>query len=146
MYQRLPNPYPIRDLILTKPLPSYSIYYNIKQEIKAFTIVQFINKNSVTIHLDITRIITLNVSTILHEIVTIITDLSLKRQSQNLVNLTTFYDTNFNFPIINDIQWTEIINQTGLNDNGIMNLQGDKVGGNDRSKVLDDLLNYTLEI
>ena len=63
------------------PLPSYSIYYNIKQEIKAFTIVQFINKNSVTIHLDITRIITLNVSTILHEIVTIITDLSLKRQS-----------------------------------------------------------------
>ena len=27
-----------------------------------------------------------------------------------------------------------------------MNLQGDKVGGNDRSKVLDDLLNYTLEI
>ncbi len=35
----------------------------------------------------------------------------------HLVNLTTFYDTNFNFPIINDIQWTEIINQTGLNDN-----------------------------
>ena len=32
-------------------------------------------------HLDITRIITLNVSAILHEIVTIITDLSLKRQS-----------------------------------------------------------------
>ena len=62
------------------------------------------------------------------------------------MNLTTFYDTNFNFPIINDIQWTEIINQTGLNDNGIMNLQGDKDGGNDRSKVLDDLLNYTLEI
>ena len=63
-----------------------------------------------------------------------------------MVNLTTFYYTNFNFPIINDIQWTEIINQTGLNDNGIMNLQDDKDGGNDRSKVLDDLLNYTLEI
>jgi len=27
-----------------------------------------------------------------------------------------------------------------------MNLQGDKDGGNDGSKVLDDLLNYTLEI
>jgi hypothetical protein len=27
-----------------------------------------------------------------------------------------------------------------------MNLQDDKDGGNDRSKVLDDLLNYTLEI
>jgi len=62
------------------------------------------------------------------------------------VNLTTFYDTNFNFSIIHDIQWTEIINQTGLNDNGIMNLQGDRDGGHDRSKVLDDLLNYTLEI
>jgi hypothetical protein len=56
------------------------------------------------------------------------------------------YDTNFNFPVIDDIQWTEIINQTGLNDNRIMNLQGGKDGGNDRSKVLDDLLNYTLEI
>ena len=33
-----------------------------------------------------------------------------------------------------------------MNDNRIMNLQGDKDGGNDRSKVLDDLLNYTLEI
>ena len=62
------------------------------------------------------------------------------------MNLTTFYDTNFNFPIINDIQWTEIINQTGLNYDRIMNLQGDKDGGNERSKVLDDLLNYTLEI
>ena len=62
------------------------------------------------------------------------------------MNLTAFYDPNFNFPIINDIQWTEIINQTGLNDNRIMNLQGDKNGGNDRSKVLDDLLTYTLEI
>ena len=62
------------------------------------------------------------------------------------MNLTTFYDTNYNFPITNDIQWTEIINQTGLNDNRIMNLQGDKDGGNDRSKVLDDLLTYTLEI
>lgn len=62
------------------------------------------------------------------------------------MNLTTFYDANFNFPIVHDIQWTEIINQTGLNDNRIMNLQGDKDGGNDRSKVLDDLLNYTLEI
>ena len=27
-----------------------------------------------------------------------------------------------------------------------MNLQDDKDGGNDRSKVLDDILNYTLEI
>ncbi len=62
------------------------------------------------------------------------------------MNLTTFYDTNFNFPIINDIQWTEIINQTGLKDNRITNLQGNKDSGNDRSKVLDDLLNYTLEI
>jgi hypothetical protein len=62
------------------------------------------------------------------------------------VNLTPFYDQNFNFPIINDIQWTEFINQTGLNDNRIMNLQGDNDGGNDHSKVLDDLLNYTLEI
>ncbi|WP_458746554.1 hypothetical protein [Candidatus Nitrosocosmicus sp. T] len=34
----------------------------------------------------------------------------------------------------------------GLNDNRIMNLQGDNDGGNDRSKVLDDLLNYALEI
>ena len=74
------------------------------------------------------------------------TDLSLKRQSQKLVNLTTFYDTNFNFPIIYDIQQSEIINQTVLNDNRIINLQGGKDGGNDRSKVLDDLLNYTLEI
>ena len=62
------------------------------------------------------------------------------------MNLTTFYDTNFNFPIINDIQWTEIINQTGLNYNRIMKLHGDKDDGNDRSKVLDDLLTYTLEI
>ena len=34
----------------------------------------------------------------------------------------------------------------GLNDNRIMNLQGDKDGRNDRSKELDNLLNYTLEI
>jgi hypothetical protein len=33
-----------------------------------------------------------------------------------------------------------------LNDNGIINLQGEKDGGNDHSTVLDDLLNYTLEI
>ena len=33
-----------------------------------------------------------------------------------------------------------------MNDNGITSLQGDKDSGNDRSKVLDDLLNYTLEI
>ena len=62
------------------------------------------------------------------------------------MNLTTFYDTNFNFSIIHDIQWTEIINLTGLNVNRIMNLQDGKDGGIDRSKVLDDLLNYTLEI
>ena len=63
-----------------------------------------------------------------------------------MVNLTTFYYTDFNFPIIHDIQWTEIINLTGLNVNRIMNLQDGKDGGIDRSKVLDDLLNYTLEI
>ncbi len=34
----------------------------------------------------------------------------------------------------------------GLNDNGIMNSQGVKDRGNDRSQVLDDLLNHTLEI
>ena len=62
------------------------------------------------------------------------------------MNLTTFYYTDFNFPIIHDIQWTEIINLTGLNVNRIMNLQDGKDGGIDRSKVLDDLLNYTLEI
>ncbi len=62
------------------------------------------------------------------------------------MNLTTFYDTNFNFPLIDDIPCTETINQTGLNEHGIMNLQGDKDGGNERSKVLDELLNYTLEI
>lgn len=54
--------------------------------------------------------------------------------------------SNFNFPIINDIQWTEIKNQTGSNDDGITKLQGDKDSENDRSKVLDDLLNNTLEI
>lgn len=38
-------------------------------------------------------------------------------------------------------------NKTGLNDNRIMNLQGDKDSENDHSnKVLDDLLNYTFEI
>jgi len=47
------------------------------------------------------------------------------------VNLTTFYDTHFNFPIINDIHGTAIINQTGLNYDRIMNLQGDKDGGNE---------------
>ena len=62
------------------------------------------------------------------------------------MNLTTFYDTNFNFPIISDIQCTEIKNQTGLNGNLIMNLQGDNDSGIDRPNVLDDLLNYTLEI
>ena len=34
----------------------------------------------------------------------------------------------------------------GLNDNGIMNSQGVKDRGNNRSQVLDDLLNHTLEI
>ena len=44
-----------------------------------------------------------------------------------------------------DIPITE--NKTGLNDNRIMNLQGDKDSGNDYSNnVLDDLLNYTFEI
>ncbi|VFJ14720.1 hypothetical protein [Candidatus Nitrosocosmicus franklandus] len=55
--------------------------------------------------------------------------------------------TNFNYPIINDIESSESKNQTELNDNRIMNLQDDRDSGNDRSdKVLDDLLNYTLEI
>lgn len=36
--------------------------------------------------------------------------------------------------------------QTGLNDNRIINLQGENDSGNDCSKVLDDLLNYTFEI
>jgi predicted nucleotide-binding protein len=63
-----------------------------------------------------------------------------------LVNLTTFYNTNFTFPTINDIQWDEIIKQSRLNDNKITNLQDDKYSGNDRSKVLDELLNYTLKI
>ena len=44
-----------------------------------------------------------------------------------------------------DIPITE--NKTGLNDNRIMNLQGDKDSGNDYSNnVLDDLLKYTFEI
>lgn len=36
--------------------------------------------------------------------------------------------------------------QTGLNDNRIINLQGENDSENDCSKVLDDLLNYTFEI
>ena len=63
------------------------------------------------------------------------------------MNLNTFYNTNFIYPKINEIQWIEIIKQTRLSDNRIMDLQGDKENGNDRSsKVLDNLLNYTLEI
>jgi hypothetical protein len=55
--------------------------------------------------------------------------------------------TNFNYPIINDIESLESKNQTGSNDNRIMNVQGEKDNDNDRSnKILDDLLNYTLEI
>ena len=54
--------------------------------------------------------------------------------------------SNFNFPIINDIQWTEIKDRTGSNYDGITKLQGDKDSENDRSTVLDDLLNYTFEI
>ena len=59
---------------------------------------------------------------------------------------STTLSTNFNFPIISDIQCTGIKNQTGLNDNRIINLQGDNDSGIDRPNVLDDLLNYTLEI
>ena len=55
--------------------------------------------------------------------------------------------TNYNYPIIDDIESSESKNQTGSNDNRIMNLQGEKDNENDRSKkVLDDLLNYTIEI
>jgi hypothetical protein len=59
---------------------------------------------------------------------------------------STTSSSNFNFPITSDIQWTEIKNQTRLNDDRITKLQGDKDSENDRSEVLDDLLNYTLEI
>ena len=59
---------------------------------------------------------------------------------------STTLSTNFNFPIISDTQCTGIKNQTGLNDNRIINLQGDNDSGIDRPNVLDDLLNYTLEI
>jgi hypothetical protein len=55
--------------------------------------------------------------------------------------------TNFNYPIIDDIESSESKNQTGSNDNRIMNLQENIDSGNDDSNnVLDDLLNYTLEI
>ena len=37
-------------------------------------------------------------------------------------------------------------NKMGLNDNRIMNLQGDKDSMNGHSKILDELLNYTFEI
>ena len=56
-------------------------------------------------------------------------------------NLVIFGENNERF----DIPISE--NKTGLNDNRIMNVQGDKDNGNDGSnKVLDDLLNYNLEI
>ncbi|WP_148687710.1 hypothetical protein [Candidatus Nitrosocosmicus hydrocola] len=55
--------------------------------------------------------------------------------------------TNFDCPIIDDIESSESKNQTGSNDNRIMNLQENIDSGNDDSNnVLDDLLNYTLEI
>ncbi|HET6590253.1 MAG TPA: hypothetical protein VFG45_08825, partial [Candidatus Nitrosocosmicus sp.] len=54
--------------------------------------------------------------------------------------------TNFSFPIINNIETSDVKNQTGSNDNKITTLRGEKISGNDRSKVLDDLLNYILEI
>ncbi len=59
---------------------------------------------------------------------------------------STTSSSNFNSPIVNDMQWTEVKNQTGSNNNDITKLQSDKDGRNDRSKVLDDLLDYTLEI
>jgi hypothetical protein len=56
-------------------------------------------------------------------------------------NLEVFGENNERF----DIPVSE--NKTGLNDNRIMNLQGDKDSGNDYSNnVLDDLLKYTFEI
>ena len=54
---------------------------------------------------------------------------------------TTTLSPNFNFPIINDIESSEIKNQGGSYD-GVSKLQN----AQDPSKVLDDLLNYTLEI
>ena len=56
-------------------------------------------------------------------------------------NLEVFGEQNERF----DIPFSE--NKTGLNDNIIMNLQGDKDSGNDYSNnVLYDLLNYNREI
>lgn len=62
------------------------------------------------------------------------------------VNLTTLHNRNITFPVINNEQWTQIIKLKEVNDKGIMNSQDDKKGENNRSKVLDDLLNYTLNI
>ena len=51
--------------------------------------------------------------------------------------------TNFNFPLNNDIESSKLQNQTKVNDDRLTKLQGDKDCEN---KVLDDLLNYTLQI
>lgn len=54
--------------------------------------------------------------------------------------------TDFSSPIINDIETSDVKNQTGSNDNGITMLRGEKINRNDHSKVLDDLLNHIIEI
>lgn len=69
-----------------------------------------------------------------------------KDGSINSVNLTTFHSRNTIFPVINDEVWSQIIKLKEVNDNGIMNLPDNKKSGNNRSKLLDDLLNYTLTI
>ena len=64
----------------------------------------------------------------------------------NIKDPSTTLLTNLSFPIFRNIQSTAIINQTGSNDDGVTKLQGDKDGSSDGSKVLDDSLNYTIEI
>ena len=48
--------------------------------------------------------------------------------------------------MINDEQWSQIIKLKEVTDNRNMDLQDDKKSENNRSKVLEDLLNYTLTI
>lgn len=59
---------------------------------------------------------------------------------------STTISTDFNFPIVNDVQSIELKNKTRLNEDGITKWQGDRDGGDNRSKVLEDILNYTIDI
>ena len=59
---------------------------------------------------------------------------------------STTISTDFNFPIVNDVQSIELKNKTRLNEDGITMWQGDRDGGDNRSKVLEDILNYTIDI